>query len=110
MPSLTHSHGDPCDRLVSVFDTDEDENDGVPERRVGGELIYFLADRIGQNRFKDEALSLVYQFPTERSRKSNGSLNVGPRPRQTHDQQIDLWFRCHFLQCGISVPGGQRQA
>jgi|JI9StandDraft_2_1071091.scaffolds.fasta_scaffold1180751_1 hypothetical protein len=35
MSALTHSHGDPFARLVSAIDADEDENDGVPERRVG---------------------------------------------------------------------------
>jgi hypothetical protein len=68
MSALANSHAHPFARFVSTFDTDENENDGVPERRVGGELIYFLADRIRQHCFKDEALSLVYQFPTDRCR------------------------------------------
>ncbi len=46
--------------LASAFDADEDEKDDVPERRVGSELFYFLAGRIGQYHFNDEALWLVY--------------------------------------------------
>jgi hypothetical protein len=68
MSTLANSHGDPFARLVNTFDTDENEHNGVSERCVGCELIYFLADRIRQHCFKDEALSLVYQFPTDRCR------------------------------------------
>lgn len=74
MSALAHSDGDSSARLVSAFDADEDENDRVPERCVGCELIYLLADRIGQHRFKDEALSLVDQFPTNRCRQFGGLI------------------------------------